>query len=95
MSNTKLLKLHAALTRVKEDFGSRDKLVAAVLKLEDRVKDEGYKSRLEGYPTPRLLDHHDAAEKRRAAAPAPKPAAPKKRTVRTKKAREKAAAAAA
>lgn len=56
LSNTKLLRLHALLTRAKSEFGSRQGLVEAILKLENRVKDAGYKNRLERFPTPRLLD---------------------------------------
>jgi hypothetical protein len=92
ISNAKLLRLHAALSRAKEEFGSRDKLVGALLTLGKRTGDEGYKSRLAGYPLPRLLDLHDSLAKssRRAAA---KPKAPAtKRLTRTKKAKQKASA---
>jgi hypothetical protein len=61
VSNKKLLHLHDVLTQVKERFGSRDKLIAAILEAERRQKDEGFKARLEGYSTPRLLDFHEAA----------------------------------
>lgn len=64
VSNTKLLKLHASLTEAKEKFGSRAKLVDAVLEAEGRSKDAGYKARLEAYPVPRLLDQHRSAKKR-------------------------------
>lgn len=64
VSNTKLLKLHGSLTALKKDFGSRDKLVSEILKLEKRTGDAGYKARLAGYPTPRLLDLHHAAARR-------------------------------
>jgi len=99
VSNTKLLKLHAALTRAKQDFGSRDKLIGAVLDLDKRGKDEGYKARLAAYPLPRLLDLHDAlsssAKKASAAKAAAKPPvkAAAKRVLRTKKSKEKALAA--
>jgi len=81
VSNAKLLKLHATFTAVKEQFGSRTKLVDQVLEIEKRTKDEGYKSRLAAWPVPRLYDHYKSAKKRadRAAAkPAgAKPAAAK------------------
>jgi len=100
VSNAKLLKLHAALTRAKQDFGSRDKLIGAVLDLDKRGKDEGYKARLAAYPLPRLLDLHDAlsqssAKKASAAKAAAKPPvkAAAKRVLRTKKSKEKALAA--
>ena len=64
MSNAKLLKLHATFGAVKEKFGTRGKLVDAVLELEKRGKDEGYKTRLEGFPVPRLWDLYKSAEKR-------------------------------
>jgi hypothetical protein len=80
VSNAKLLRLHATFTAVKEKFGTRDKLVAAILELDKRTKDEGYKTRLLGYPVPRLFDLYNSTSKRHAAASkaaAKKPAAPK------------------
>ncbi|MEY2935052.1 MAG: hypothetical protein RL033_5801 [Pseudomonadota bacterium] len=92
VSNAKLLRLHAVLSRAKQEFGSRDKLIGAVLSLGQRSGDEGYKSLLAGYPLPRLLDLHDSLNKASARkANAPK-AAPAQRLVRTKKAKLKAAA---
>jgi hypothetical protein len=93
ISNAKLLKLHAALSRTKEQFGSRDKLIGAILALANRSKDDGYKAGLAGYPVPRLLDLHDSLSKkaRKPATLAAKPSAEKKRTARTKKAKLKAA----
>jgi hypothetical protein len=64
VSNAKLLKLHATFGAVKEKFGTRAKLVDAVLEIEKRAKDEGYKTRLEGFPVPRLWDMFKSAEKR-------------------------------
>jgi hypothetical protein len=92
ISNAKLLRLHAALSRAKEEFGSRDKLVGALLTLGKRNGDEGYKSRLAGYPLPRLLDLHDSlAKSSRRTAAKPKAAATK-RVARSKKAKQKASA---
>jgi hypothetical protein len=88
VSNTKLLRLHAALTRAKEQFGSREGLIGAVLTLGKRSGDDGYKARLAGYPVPRLLDLHDSLNKK-SAPPAPKVEA--KRKARSKKAKAKAA----
>ena len=100
VSNTKLLRLHAALTRAKKDFGTRDKLVHAVLELHKRGKDEGYQARLATYPLPRLLDLHDSLSSATKASAAKTSAAktaaaktPKKRVLRTKKSKEKALAA--
>lgn len=64
VSNAKLLRLHATFTEVKEKFGTRDKLIDAVLTAENRTKDSGYKKRIEAYPVPRLYDHYKAASKR-------------------------------
>lgn len=61
--NKKLLRLHEVLTTVKKDFSSRDGLIEAILKLESRSKDADYKTRLNGQPLPRLLDHHRSAAK--------------------------------
>jgi hypothetical protein len=93
ISNAKLVRLHDILTSVKKEFGSRDKLIGAILESEKRQKDGGYKTRLEGYPLPRLLDHYRSAQrraKRASAKPAPakkatkKPAA--KKSVKAKRA---------
>lgn len=64
VSNAKLLRLHTVLSAVKEKFGTRDKLIGAILEIEKRTKDEGYKSRLSAYPVPRLFDYYKAAQKR-------------------------------
>jgi|GEM_PF-237286 len=80
VSNTKLLRLHRNLTDASSRFGSRAKLVDAILSLSKRSKDAGFKQRLESFPLPRLLDQHDvlARKQKRAAAPAVKAAQPKK-----------------
>lgn len=75
VSNAKLLRLHATFTAVKEKFGSRAKLIDAVLDAEKRTKDDGYKARLSDYPVPRLYDHYLSVTRRnKAAASAKKPA---------------------
>jgi hypothetical protein len=56
VANSKLLRLHGIFTAVKEKFGTRDKLIDAILEVEKRSKDEGYKTRLAKYPVPRLWD---------------------------------------
>jgi hypothetical protein len=94
VSNTKLIRLHAALSRAKEQFGSRDALIGAVLTLGKRSQDAGYKARLAGYPVPRLLDLHDSLTKQPRSKQPRTPAAAKaegKRKARTKKAKLKAA----
>ncbi len=78
VSNAKLLRLHATFSEVKEKFGTREKLVTAVLDVEKRTKDEGYKARISAWPVPRLYDYYKAAAKRaKAAAPKAAKAAPK------------------
>jgi hypothetical protein len=64
VSNTKLLRLHAVLTEVKQRFGSRAKLIDAICEVEKRTKDQGFRKRLEKYPAPRLLDAYKSAAKR-------------------------------
>jgi hypothetical protein len=66
VSNSKLLKLHATFTAVKEKFGTRAKLIDAVADLEKHGKDATYKARLGAYPVPRLWDMFRSAEKRAA-----------------------------
>ena len=63
VSNRKLLHLHEVLSGVKEQFGSRDKLIDAICEAESR-KDEGYRDRLRRWPTPRLWDWYQAAKRR-------------------------------
>jgi len=64
VSNAKLLRLYDTFTTVKERFGTRAKLVDAILELEKRAKDDGYKSRLLKYPVPRLWDMFKSTQKR-------------------------------
>ncbi len=92
VSNAKLLRLHAVFTEVKGKFGTREKLIDAILELEKRVKDAGYRQRLLAWPVPRLYDWYKSTSKRNAAQS--KPAAEKK-AAPAKKAAAPAAAAAA
>lgn len=64
ISNKKLLRLHAVLSDVKKEFGSRAKLITAILTQEKRDKDDGYKARLERFSTPRLYDLYKSGAKR-------------------------------
>lgn len=99
VSNAKLLRLHRTFTEVKEKFGTRDKLVDAVLGLMKRTKDAGMRTRLAAYPVPRLLDLYKSwskkagpkAEPKKAAAPkdakkGEKGTKPAKATAKAKKA---------
>jgi len=92
VSNAKLLRLHDLLSAVKKDFGSRDKLVAAILELGKRAKDGDYKAKLLKLSTPRLVDmQRTSARRAKAAASQPAPAK-KSKKARSKKAKAKAAA---
>jgi len=95
VANGKLLRLFDRLTEAKERFGSREKLIDAILELEKRAKDAGMKQRLGRYPVPRLLDLHRAAKRRAEAAktPAAKTTPKPPRLARSKKAQAKARAA--
>ncbi len=99
VSNAKLLRLHAVFTAVKGKFGTREKLIDAILELEKRVKDAGYRARLLEWPVPRLYDWYKSTSKRanasekKAAAAAKKPAADAKKPAAAKKAASKPAAA--
>jgi hypothetical protein len=103
VSNAKLLRLYAIFTEVKQKFGSRDKLIDAVLELEKRTKDTGFRQRLSAWPVPRLFDAYKSASKRNAApagakarsAKGAKPAAPVATKPAAKPAAKKTAAKAA
>jgi hypothetical protein len=77
VSNAKLLRLHGILTDAKTRFGSRAKLIDAILDLTKRVRDAGYRTRLETHPLPRLLDLHGTLSRKQTRAEAKK-ATPKK-----------------
>ena len=93
VSNQKLLRLHDVLSDAKQRFGSRDKLISAILELNKRTKDAGYTARIKKYALPQLLDLHQSVERqgKRAAAKAA-PAKPKKVRAAAAPAVKKAAA---
>jgi hypothetical protein len=64
VSNAKLLRLHEVFAEVSKQFGTRAKLIDAILAAENRTKDAGFKKRLEAYPVPRLFDAYKSAKKR-------------------------------
>jgi len=68
VSNAKLLRLLEVFTTVKGKFGSRQKLVDAILEAEKRTKDTAYASRYAEWPVARLFDHLNSVTKRNAAA---------------------------
>jgi hypothetical protein len=65
VSNAKLLRLYDTFTTVKEKFGNRFKLIDAIVELENRLKDDGYRTRLTRYPVPRLYDMYRSAVRRK------------------------------
>ncbi len=69
-SNTKLLKLLATATELKSKFGSKEKLVDALLAQLGRQKDVDFRTKLLTYSPARLLDMHKVreAQQRRVAA---------------------------
>ncbi|HXN30688.1 MAG TPA: hypothetical protein VN894_02460 [Polyangiaceae bacterium] len=71
VSNAKLLRLHATFTAVKEKFGTREKLIDAILDLQGRSKDVGLRATLVGWPVPRLYDTYKSTAKRLAGDAAP------------------------
>jgi hypothetical protein len=75
VSNAKLLRLHATFTEVKEKFGTREKLIDAILDLQKRAKDSGLRQKLSSWPVPRLYDTFKATAKRLRPVPAPERAA--------------------
>ncbi len=90
VSNAKLVRLHETFTAVKEKFGTRAKLIEAILEVEKRAKDEGYKQHLSAFPVPSLWDLYKSTSKRHA----PKTAPATRRAARKKKAAEAAKKAA-
>ncbi len=70
VSNAKLIRLHGVLSDAQKRFGSRDKLISAIIELARRTKDKDYAKSLGQYPLPRLLDLHGSLEKREKAATA-------------------------
>ena len=63
-ANSKLLHLHEIASMVKENYGSRDKLVTAAAAALGRSKDKHYLAKLETFSTAKLLDVTISAERR-------------------------------
>src|SRR3954468_15257153 len=63
VSNEKLIKLHDVLVDAKQRFGSRDKLISAILELKKRTKDVSYSAGLKKFALPQLLDLHASIER--------------------------------
>jgi hypothetical protein len=75
VSNVKLLRLHATFAEVKEKFGTRDKLIEALLDTLQRSKDAGFRQRVSEWPVPRLVDAYKSAVRRNSATRGAAPAA--------------------
>jgi hypothetical protein len=101
VSNAKLLRLLGIFSAVQSKWGTRAKLIDAIMGVEGRAKDTGYRGRLEAWPVPRLYDYYksaahrrglgDEAPKKEAAAPAKAAAAAPKEKAAKKPAAKKAA----
>jgi galactokinase len=63
-ANSKLLHLHEVASMVKENYGSRDKLVTAAAAALGRSKDKHYLAKLETFSTAKLIDVTISAERR-------------------------------
>jgi hypothetical protein len=63
MANSKLLRLHDAHVEL-SDFGGKDKLVSAILKLMNKAKDVDYQDKLSRLTPVRLLAMHREQAKR-------------------------------
>lgn len=77
ISNAKLLHLFDTLTEAKSRFGSRDKLIDAVIAAEGRTKDADYRKHFSGWSVARLFDSLKSSEKSAKKITAKKPAAAK------------------
>jgi len=64
VSNKKLLRLAEVGKAIKEKYGSKDKLVAAVSQAVGKAKDKDYVTRLKQFSSVKLLDMARGAERR-------------------------------
>jgi hypothetical protein len=55
-SNAQLLRLQRASQKLKDKYGSRDKLIAAIGTATQKSKDKDYLAKLDSYSLPQLLD---------------------------------------
>ena len=93
VSNAKLLRLFDTFTAVQSKWGTRAKLIDAILEAEGRGKDQGFRSRIAGWPVPRLYDHYKSVAHRNGTpvdAAAPKESASAKAVKTVKDVAEKA-----
>src|SRR5262249_2001878 len=62
-SNRQLLRLSRATQTMKDKFGSRDKLIAAIGAANHKSKDKDYLAKLDSYSLPQLLDIAAASQR--------------------------------
>jgi hypothetical protein len=62
-SNAQLLRLSRATKTLKDKFGDRDKLIAAIGGAGNKSKDKDYLAKLDTYSLPQLLDLAAASER--------------------------------
>jgi len=62
--NSKLLRLHGAMTTIKERFGDTEKLVGSLLQLQDKSKDNDFRDKLLTRTPVQLVALHREAERR-------------------------------
>jgi hypothetical protein len=63
-SNAQLLRLSRVTATVKQKYGNREKLIAAIGTAEKKTKDKDFLAKLEKYTLPQLLDLASSAERR-------------------------------
>jgi histone H1/5 len=62
-SNAQLLRLERATQTLKDKFGDRNKLIAAIGAATNKSKDKDYLARLDSYSLPQLLDLAAASQR--------------------------------
>jgi hypothetical protein len=62
-SNAQLLRLSRATKTLKDKFGDRDKLIAAIGAAGNKSKDKDYLAKLDSYSLPQLLDLAAASQR--------------------------------
>ena len=64
VANAKLIKLYDTAAEVKEQFKTREKLIADLLEKLGRSKDNDLKARFEAWGLPRLWDYYKSVAKK-------------------------------
>lgn len=63
-SNAQLLRLQKTVALVKDKWGNREKLIAAIGAAQQKSKDKDFLTRLDAYSLPQLVDLARASERR-------------------------------